>query len=141
MTYEPNPPLYQVWTHDPAFFHLLGVALHWFATERREVAEGTLYVIDRNVPVWGFISDDLLIAGYESGPLADLLPEAERMIGKLRTAVRSISHRDELRLRFVAKKAAGSWRLMRYRKGDWEWILTWLLKDTGREEVPRCHVF
>ena len=127
MTYEPNPPLYQVWTHDPAFFPLLGVALHWFTTERREVAEGTLYVIDRNVPVWGFVSRNLLVAGYPSGPAEDFRTEVEETIGKLQRAVPSISHKDELRLRFVAKKAAGSWRLMRYRNGDWEWIVMWLL--------------
>ena len=28
-------------------------------------------------PVWGFASDDLLVAGYESGPIAHLLSEAE----------------------------------------------------------------
>ena len=123
--------LYGVWTRDPAFYHLLRVGLHWYASEIRQIAGGTLYVADQNDPVWGFVSDDLLIAGYASGSIAHLLPEAERTIGKFRRPVRSISLDDGRGLVFVAKKggwkkAAGPWRLVGYASGDWEWVMSWI---------------
>ena len=132
--YEEHPSLKQIWTRDPASYHLLRVGLHWYASEIRQIAGGTLYVAGHDDPVWGFVSDDLLIAGYASGPIAHLLPEAERKIGKLRGPVRSSCPDDGLDLRFVAKKVAGHWQLMFYASGDWEWVMIWLF-DCG---LYRC---
>ena len=103
-------PMDQIWTRNPAFFPLLGVALHWFASEAQEIAGGTLYVAAGGADVWGFVSDDLLVAGYERGPIADLLSDAEKKISELRGAVSTISQGDGLDVRFVAKRSSGSWR-------------------------------
>ena len=139
--YEEYPPLKQIWTRDPAFFHILRIGLHWYASEIRQVSGGTLYVVDRHdVPVWGFVSDDLLIAGCAPGPIAHLLSEAERTIGKLREPVRSSSPDDGLDLRFVAKKVVGPWQLMLYASGDWEWVISWIFGSGLYRCDPGRHV-
>ena len=104
------------------------------------VAGGTLYVADQGAHNWGFVSDDLMVAGYESGPIAHLLPEAERTIDKLRRPVYSISPDHGLDLQFVAKKAARPWRLLRYTSGDWEWVIDRLFKGGRYESNPGRHV-
>ena len=75
-----------------------------------------------------------------SGPIAHLLPEAERTIGKLRGPVRSSCPDDGLDLRFVAKKVAGPWQLMFYASGDWEWVMIWLFDGGLYRCDPGRHV-
>ena len=138
--------LYDVWPRDPAFFHLLEVGLHWLASETHEISGGTLYVASPGSSVWGFVSDDLLVAGYAEGrsytddPDAALLPAAERSIRELRGADPKSALRKGLSVTFAAIRSSGSWQLLGYASGDWEGIVLWLTGDRhwGGGWVNRC---
>ena len=97
------------------------------------------------VHVWGFISDDLLVAGYtEARPPrptsgVDLIQEATRTVCRLREQDPPSALGRGLLVSFAAKKKSGSWERIRYHSGDWEAVVLWIT-GFGNTHGPGRHV-